>query len=137
MVQRYDHPNALIRRWHSHRAGIAPDGSQTAGTATAGTTGHFTVPGGQSIRLVAAHASVAVTGTSTTNNYELQIGTDSVGIWAISSEAAAVTSQIGSSASPLGTATQFQTISVIKQDGATGQVDFTYEFEVLPDSVLA
>ena len=137
MVQRYDHPNLLIRRFASHRAGGANLGTVALGTSTAGTTGYFTVPAGQNVRLVAAHANVAVTGTSTTCNYELQIGTDSVGIFAMGSEAAGVSSSIGNTASPLGTATQFQSISLIKQDGETGEVDFTYEYEVLPGSVLA
>ncbi len=135
MVLRYDHPTYLTRRYFTHQTGGA--GGAALGTATAGTSGYFMVPGGHNVRLVAAHANVRVAGTATTNDYELQIGTDSVGIFAMTSNAAGISSSIGNTASPLGTATQFQSISLIKQDGETGEVDFTYEYEVLPGSVLA
>ena len=137
MVQRYDHPNLLVRReWH-HRVGGPP---AVVGTATAGTSGYFMVPGGQNVRLVAAHAVVALIGTQTAatgKHFEVQIGNSSVGVFAIETNAAGITSSIGNSASPLGTATQYQVISVIKQASSDGEVDFCWEYEVLPDSVLS
>lgn len=91
-------------------------------------------------RLIAAHCVVAVAGTSTAANnsqYALMIGTGSVGVFTMGTNAIGVSSSLGSKDSPIGTATAWQAFSAVKNGGADGQVDIVYEFEVLPTASLA
>ena len=109
-VKRYDHPHFTVRREFGGR-----------GVVTSAAT-NVALPVYSKTRLVAAHAVVAVAGTSTAANnslYEVRIGTDSVGAITIGTQAAGVTSSIGG-ATPLGTATQYQVINTLKQGGADG-----------------
>lgn len=126
-VRRYDSPQH-VRMFHGGRGALT-----SAGT-------NVTLPVYAKTRFVAAHAVVAVAGTSTAANnslYTVRIGTDSVGAFAVGTQAAGITSSIGGSASPLGTATQYQVLNVLKQGGADGQIDVLYEYEVLPEGVLS
>ncbi len=128
MVLRYDHPNALIRREFSGRAVVT----------SAATNVPLQVY--QKVRLVACHCGVAVLNTNTTADasvFEARIGTDSVGVFEVGTQAVGITSSIGCGASALGTMTQFQVANVLKQGGPMGAVDLTWEYEVLPDAVLS
>lgn len=121
MGRRYDHPNAIVRRYASAR-----------GVATAnGTNAPLMVPGKS--KLIAVHAHVAVAGTNVANHaYTIRNGTTSIG--AIAPGTSAVGAILVSTVNTVLAANAI--LNCLKGTDATGIVDFTYEYEVLPDAVL-
>lgn len=124
-AKRYDHPTFITRREFSGRSAVTSAGTN--------------VPMGvyAKARLVAAHAVVAVVGTNNSMIEEVRIGTDSVGVFALGTQAVGYTTSIGSEDSPLGTVSQYGVVNTVKTGSAGGQADIIYEYEVLPDAVLS
>lgn len=118
---RYDHPNFIVRR---------EDSSLTVAGAS-GTHAQFMAY--QKMRLVAAHVKVVVAGTSDSpgNSFTIRNGTDSIGLGALGTATAGVTTSVtvGSVIDSL------ETLNALGGTDATGVAQITWEFEVLPDAV--
>ena len=124
-VRRYDHPNTLVRReWHG-----------TSLVTSAATS--VNLPVYAAVRLIAAHGKVTTAGTNAVTVEGIYVDGGSVAALVIGTQAVGFTTSAGSNASPLGTATAFGNINVVKTGSAGGVCHIIYEYEVLADSVIS
>lgn len=118
-IQRYDHPNYVIRR----------EVSALGAAATGGTNAQY-MPY-QKIRLVAAHFRVVTAGTAAGNAFTIRSGTNSLGTVVLSTATAGVTTSV-----PIRqNIASLEVLNALKGAEATGVAQITWEFEVLPDAV--
>ncbi len=121
MTTRYDHPNVIVRREFSGRTAASANGTNLPML-------HY-----QKLKMKAVHARVVTAGTNVGNNiFTIRRNTTNIGTIAIGTATAGSIISASLSDAEVGS---LETVNALKGADATGVVDLTYEYEVLPEAL--